>query len=845
MQINRLPSRPERESMPESTGQTEAAPRPFRKIIAGVYLSVIFLACIGAGLTALTLEIQAAVRAYVTAESLWSKAQKEAVYRLDRFASTGEPSELAQASEMLEVPLADLRARRAMEQQPPAREAAIGYFIKGQAHPDDAPRMVWLFLYFRQYPNLSEAVDYWRESDPYILRLGAIANEMEAYSRAGPADARAMDDLRAEVNRIAGKVRPLQDGFSAALGQGSRSINLTLKAASVAVIAALSLLVSVVFRWATRRISESERKFRDTFEQAGMGMAQMSADGKLTATNYSLCDLLGYTPAELVGQPLSKLLDSDQDLSGLPSLLKDREDRPSEEYKFRSRDGKALWCRLSVSKIDASWKGKQHLILEVLDITESRDLMNRLQYQARHDALTGTINRYEFEEQLRVSVQDARLQGSHHALCFIDLDQFKVLNDTAGHLAGDEALQEVSRLLRSELRRSDILARLGGDEFGVILRDCEETVAGEVTEKLRRIIESYVFRLEGIELRLGASIGWVPIDGTTTDARELLKAADTACFMAKDYGRNRVFRHSPEDHDLQSRHSQMAALSQIRAALESDRMVLYAQEVQSISADKLPSFEVLVRMLDSQGNLVLPGAFLPAAERFHIAADIDRWVVRATLETLSRHPQQLSYWAYCHINLSGQSIGREDFLTFLEQTLDQSPVDPGKLCFEITETATITNLADSRDFFQRIGQRGCVFALDDFGSGLSSFEYLTSLPVDIVKIDGVFVRDVLDNPVHQAIVKSICEINSLMNKSTVAEFVETDAIRDCVASLGINGVQGYGIHRPCPFEELLQRFSRVDSESQARPTANNLSASKPVRISDSIVENLPNISNGP
>lgn len=804
----------QRELVPEPIRKTEAPQRPFRKITAGVYLSVVFLALIGAGLTALALEIQSAVRAYVTAESLWSKAQKEAVYRLDRFASTGEPGELAQARAMLEVPLADLRARKAMEQQPPDRQAAVRYFIRGQAHPDDAPRMVWLFLYFRQHPNLSEAVGYWRETDSYILRLEAIANEMEVHFRVGPADARAMDALRAEANQIAEAVRPMQDGFSAALGRGSRSIDLTLKAGSVVAIAALSLFVSVVFRWATRRISESERKFRDTFEQAGMGMAQMRSDGRLTALNYSLCDLLGYTPAELVGQPLSKLLDSDQDLSDLPRLLKGREDTPTEEYKFLSRGGEVLWCRVSVSKIDTAWKGRQHLILEVLDITESRDLMNKLQYQARHDALTGTINRYEFEEQLRVSVQNARLQGSQHALCFIDLDQFKVLNDTAGHLAGDEALQEVARLLRRELRHTDILARLGGDEFGVILRDCDGTVAGEVTEKLRKRIESYVFRLEGIELRLGASIGWVPIDGTTTDARELLKAADTACFMAKDYGRNRVFRYSPENHDLQSRNSQMAALSQIRAALESDRMILFAQEIQPISVSELPSCEVLVRMLDAQGNQVLPGVFLPAAERFHIAADIDRWVVQATLATLSRHPQQLAQLAYCHINLSGQSIGREDFLTFLERTLDQSPVDPGKLCFEITETATITNLTDSRHFFERIGRRGCVFALDDFGSGVSSFGYLTSLPIDIVKIDGVFVRDVLDNPVHRAIVKSICEITSLMDKGTVAEFVETDAIRDCLVALGIDWVQGYGIHRPCPFEELLQGISPLPPESE-------------------------------
>lgn len=455
------------------------------------------------------------------------------------------------------------------------------------------------------------------------------------------------------------------------------------------------------------------------------------------------------------------------------------------------------------------------MILGVQDVTETRDLMHKLQYQARHDPLTGTINRYEFEEQLAVVIHHARTHGTQHAFCFIDLDQFKVVNDTAGHLAGDEVLQQITRLLQNELRQTDILARFGGDEFGVILRDCDEAAAVEVAEKLREVIEAYVFQSDDKLLRLGASIGCVVINEATHDPSDLLKVADTACYMAKDYGRNRVVLYSVDDQAVQSRHSEMEVLTHIRAALNDDRFILYAQEIRSLVGDRQPRCEVLVRMLDPQGNMVPPGLFLPAAERYQIAPDIDRWVVQKCLDTLARHPLQLMHLGSCHINLSGQSIGREDFLTFLEQALDQSPVDPGKLCFEITETAAISNLADARNFFTRLHQRGCTFALDDFGTGLSSFGYLTSLPVDVVKIDGSFVCDVLDNAIHRAFVKSIGEIVSLMGKSAVAESIETAGTYDGIAELGIQWGQGYGIHRPSPMEELLCTFDKQTNAESA------------------------------
>ncbi|SFR61191.1 PAS domain S-box-containing protein/diguanylate cyclase (GGDEF) domain-containing protein [Marinobacter daqiaonensis] len=799
----------------ESVTSSQSDPRRSRKTAVRVYLFVALIALAGFGLSVLALEIQSAVRAFVAGESDWSKSQKEVVYWLDRAADTGDPLWLEQARAALEVPLADLRARQAMERQPQDTDAALRQFIAAGNHPADAARMVWMFRYFQSAPHIRDAIANWRKADPYILRLQTIIGEMEAQLDSPDlADSRRqIKSLREEVSRIAQELRPLQDGFTDELGKGSRLLESWLQVIAATAFGALAVAISLLFRWATRRIAGSERQFRDTFEQAAMGMAQMRPDGRLVAANRALGELLGYSRDELAGRYLAEFLHPDQASDSLESLFLAGETPQTQEFKLRTRDDTPVWCRFSLSRVEDTWHGRPHMILGVQDITEARDLMHNLHYQARHDALTGTINRYEFEKHLAAAIHQAHTKGMRHALCFIDLDQFKVVNDTAGHLAGDEVLQEVTRLLRRELRQSDILARLGGDEFGVILLDCNETAAVEVAQKLREAIEGYVFSSDDRQLRMGASIGCVCIDETMRDPTDLLRAADTACYMAKDYGRNRVVLYSPDDHALQSRRSEMEALAQIRAALTSNRFTLYAQRIKSLAGGEKLHCEILVRMLDLNGNTIPPGRFLPAAERYHIAPDIDRWVVGATLKALAEHPQRLEQLGSCHINLSGQSIGREDFLAFLELALDHSPVDPGKLCFEITETAAISNLADARHFFERLRQRGCTFALDDFGSGLSSFEYLTSLPVDFVKIDGVFVRDLLDNEVHRSIVKSIGEIDSLMGRSTVAECVETDAIRDCVAELGIHWVQGYGIHRPCPLDDLLFGLDQVPEQS--------------------------------
>lgn len=768
-----------------------------------MYALLLGLGAMGLVFTIVALEIQAGLRAYEASASRWTSAQEEAIHSLERYSHTAEPGHAQRARQALTLPLAKMRARRAMEQSEPDRTTARDALTAAGSHPDEVTSMVSLFIHLPDIvPYLDDAIRDWRATDPYIQRLDAIADRLDEPNQPNSETMRA---LRQEVRMIAAEIRPLRDGVLRALGQGSRWVNQALQLAAGLVIALVTIVAIATFRGATRRIAASERKFRDTFEQAAVGMAQVTSEGTFVAVNQALCNILGWPRDELVGYSFTDLLHPDQDPASLQHLLGHAGDRHVEEYQLIGRGNTPLWCKLSISNVDRAWHGHNHLILSLEDVTEARQLLFELHYQARHDALTGLINRREFEDRLTRAQREAQSHGARHALCFIDLDQFKVVNDTCGHPAGDALLQEIARLLERELRQTDVLARLGGDEFGVILRDCDDDAAMTVAEKLRSAVDEYVFTYDEALFRIGASVGWVPIDKDAPEPSGLLQAADTACYMAKDFGRNRVVRYSAEDMDLQARHSEMNSLTQIRAALASDRFVLHAQHIRPADGDGPLRYEVLVRMLNADGNTIPPGRFLPAAERYQVASEIDRWVVENTLETLARYPSHLDRLEACHINLSGQSIGRSDFLDFLEQSLDRSPVAPEKLCFEITETAAVASMGEARNFFHRLRHRGCRFALDDFGSGLSSFGYLNSMPVEIVKIDGVFVRDLLDNDLHQAMVRSIGEIAGLMGKRTVAEFVETAAVAARLHELGIDLVQGYGIHRPCPLDALIRQ----------------------------------------
>ncbi len=443
------------------------------------------------------------------------------------------------------------------------------------------------------------------------------------------------------------------------------------------------------------------------------------------------------------------------------------------------------------------------------DITESHKLTKQLSYEASHDALTGLLNRREFEKCLTQLIKNDRDQKSEHALCYLDLDQFKLVNDTCGHVAGDVLLKHIVMMLNSTARQTDTIARIGGDEFIILMEHCTLDQAKRVANELCEKIGNYRFSWENNHFKIGVSIGLVPISGETINIHDLLIQADTACYTAKDRGGNRIHIHHDDDYLLAQHRVEMQWISKIEDALFENRFQLWVQRVVAIGDSTITAghHEVLIRMISPDNELIPPGAFLPAAERYKITPRIDRWVVSNTIKWLNDNPDTVDEFSRFFINLSGHSLADEKFLTFIVDELKKSSIPPNKLCFEVTETAAITHLDKVIDFISKMNTFGCHFALDDFGSGLSSFAYLKNLPVDYLKIDGQFVKNITQDPIDFAMVKSINEIGQVMGKLTIAEFVENNEILEKLKSIGVNYAQGYGIEKPLPIDDAFISLS--------------------------------------
>jgi diguanylate cyclase (GGDEF)-like protein/PAS domain S-box-containing protein len=466
-------------------------------------------------------------------------------------------------------------------------------------------------------------------------------------------------------------------------------------------------------------------------------------------------------------------------------------------------DGTRFHIRTTIELPKAHEHDWRRIFAAVEDITEARALSQQLRFQAAHDALTGLVNRREFENRLEGAAKTAESRRSEHAVCYLDLDQFKIINDTCGHVAGDELLKRLGRVLAQQMRTQDTLARLGGDEFGVLLEDCSMHVAERVANTLRRTIEDFRFVWEKQVFGIGVSIGVVPIQGLGQTVSSILSAADAACYAAKDRGRNRIHIYRAEDVELARRHGEMRWVTRIQTALEENRFELARQPIVPLSesAETDSHYELLLRMRDENGDIVLPDAFLPAAERYNLSVRLDRWVVREAFRLLTQDQAHLDKLFLCSINLSGVSLADEDFLIFVTTEFASTGLPPGKVCFEITETAAIANLSGAMRFIEVLRRIGCRFALDDFGSGLSSFAYLKNLPVDFLKIDGVFVKDIVEDPIDRELVRSINEIGHVMGKRTIAEFVESNEILAALGAIGVDYAQGFVLGEP----ELLPK----------------------------------------
>jgi len=508
--------------------------------------------------------------------------------------------------------------------------------------------------------------------------------------------------------------------------------------------------------------------------------------------------------SNVLTRPLNKLVKGTREISkGNYSYRVDV--NSSDELAVLSESFNDMSNRLEQES--ASLKSAESKLIAHQETLENqvRDRTKEYLHLAQHDTLTGLINRPEFERRTARILTSLADNKGEHALCFMDLDQFKVINDTCGHTAGDELLRQLGKILRDTVRKRDTLARLGGDEFGVLIEHCSLEQAQRVAQALLKSIQEYQFFWEGQSFRVGASIGLVAITENTPNFTELLKMADSACYMAKDLGRNRIHIYDLGDTELAQRHGEMQWVSRIHKALEENRFCIYAQPIIPLGKSDKQHYELLIRMLDDDGDIIPPGAFLPSAERYNLIEQLDAWVIKNAFKLMSEHPDFVEQINFISINLSGPSLTKSDFLDFITSQLKESGINANKICFEITETLAISNLSTAITFIKSLQKIGCRFALDDFGSGISSFGYLKNLPVDYLKIDGIFVKDMVDDPMDHAMVKSINDIGQLMGMQTMAEFVENNEIKGMLKALGVNYAQGYGTGKPESFDELLKQ----------------------------------------
>ncbi|HRK56114.1 MAG TPA: EAL domain-containing protein [Burkholderiaceae bacterium] len=576
-----------------------------------------------------------------------------------------------------------------------------------------------------------------------------------------------------------------------------------------------------LFHLFVRDISERKRAeenlFREkelaqvTLQSIADGVITTDAQGRVTYLNPVAALMTGWSADQVCGQTVSYVFNVKSESTASRSaqeavescLAKGLVVELSKDSVLTNRKGRPISIESSVAPI----RNRAGLVIGSVivfrDVSQARAMASKLSWQANHDALTGLINRTAFEKKLEKLVDGAKLEGQHHALCYLDLDQFKVVNDHCGHMAGDELLRQLSTLLSQKVRDADTLARLGGDEFGLLLANCPIEVAQKISDDLCQVVREFRFVWQEKLFSVGVSIGLVEIGPDCESVERLLSAADAACYAAKERGRNRVQRYKPDDTHFIKLHGEMQWVSRIHKTFDENRFCLYAQPIVSLGGQEaITHYEILLRMIDTEGQLISPIAFIPAAERYQMMTAIDRWVLTTLTRMLGRTDAQFPADAMYCLNLSGQSFNDDQFLEFVLNTLDEMTWPAQQLCFEVTETAAITNLTKAIGFIQKIKGRGCRFSLDDFGNGLSSFAYLKNLPVDYLKVDGEFVKDVATDPIDYAMVEAINNIGHRMGLKTIAEFVETEAVMKELRVLGVDYAQGYYVGRPAPLEAL-------------------------------------------
>jgi diguanylate cyclase (GGDEF)-like protein/PAS domain S-box-containing protein len=543
--------------------------------------------------------------------------------------------------------------------------------------------------------------------------------------------------------------------------------------------------------------------FRQLFENSPDGIAFLNKDRLVMDVNPAFERLFDYKVDELRGRCLKDIIAppgmQEESLQVFDHCMS--KSLVHVETSRQRRNGDIL--QVSILGYPITIDGEQIGVYAIYrDITERKRVVEEIAHQATHDELTDLVNRREFERCATALVNRAAAADKGNALLYIDLDQFKVVNDSCGHSAGDRLLKDIGRLLRESVRTTDTIARLGGDEFAILLQNCPPAVAERIAQRIVHQVADYHFHWNDKSFHVGASIGLVIVDDSIRDFSSLMTAADTACYTAKEKGRHRVQLYRSDDAEMIKQQDQLDWVSRINHALDNDRFVLYYQRLFPINPDQglRPHYEILVRMLDSQQQLVPPNAFIPAAERFGLMPAIDRWVIRHVFQTLAQRTQsRRNDREVVGINISGTSLSENGFADWVRDQFESHQVNAGAICFEITETAAISDMERALEFIHAMHGLGCAIALDDFGSGMSSFNYLKQLGADYLKIDGAFIKDMADNDVDSAMAEAINRVGQVMGIRTVAEYVENDRILARLRKLGVDYAQGFGVHRPEPW----------------------------------------------
>lgn len=769
------------------------------------------------GVSALIQELQAASTAWIMGQSHWSRGQQQATHALSRYIASGEPRDLAAARQGLTVPLGDLGARRALEQASPDIAAARRGFIAGGNAPGDINRLILSYRYLREQPYFRDAVTLWRDTDDDLMELVAIAGRVQAGHAAGSLTPAVKEGLLAQVQALDTGMQNQARAFSGALLDTAAAVRIATFIVGGLSVLAITLVAVLLARRVRNDLTEQESRFRAAFYQATVGMLKLDEEGGIVEANQAMADILDHRREALLSLSLvDVLVEGELVLDEHGRIDWPRQLRPG-ELRFLRADGSLMWGRWSGTVVRTRARAPTVFAL-VEDVSQNHALAREVEHHASHDPLTGLINRREIERLLEQALVTVRAEGGTHALCYIDLDYFKLVNDGLGHAAGDQLLRSFADYLVGAVRDGDWVGRLGGDEFALFLANASQDEAKQVLQRVIRTLGQVSFQHGEGAPKVSCSIGVVEVTVEAPDVNWLMSAADSACYAAKEAGRNRVHCYNESRMALDERRREAERLANVSSAIAENRMLLYAQRIERVGDPDFLHYEVLVRMRSPEGVLQGPGEFMGAVERYGMGMALDRHVLSLLFRHLQVCPAHVQQLGLCNVNVSAQSIAEPSFLAFVTDLLERNRGLARKLCFEITETAAVSNIDQARTFIDAVKARGCRVALDDFGSGLSSFGYLRQLPADMLKIDGVFVRDMNLDPVNRAAVRAITEVGRELHMMVVAEWVESAVVADQLAQMGVEGLQGYAIERPIPLERMTQpalRAARAGVSSDA------------------------------